>query len=139
MHGHEGHDGCGCGHAHGAQGDGMQAQQGHEHADGAGMAGGCGEGCGCGHGAGETLQVSEVAALRGFLSGIYATQLNTAQLTEYLQQMGADEQSEFGRPAQFLAARLQQLVEEGAVDGEEEAPAFALLDAVAGEDDGEEE
>lgn len=98
---------------------------------------GCGEGCGCAHGeAGEgMLDMVQVAALRGFLSGIYASQLDADGLAEYLEAMGRQEGSEFQEGAKFLAAQFG-----GMRDGlrAEDPPAWLLLDAVA-QDEGEEE
>lgn len=130
-HGHaheaaEGHDegGCGCGHAHGEATDGVMLD---------GPAGGCGDGCACAQPEG-ALHPLEGAALRGFLSGVYASQLDGPELAKYLESLGGDASSEFGRPAQFLAQQLQAITEAGEVTDEEPA-AWHLLRAVAGDDE----
>ena len=93
------------------------------------MAGGCGEGCGCGNQGAGLAQV-EVAALRGFLSGVYASRLDRAELEEYLAQMAAQDGSEFQQPALFLAEQLSQ------VPAKDEGPAaWGLLDAIADEEE----
>lgn len=93
---------------------------------------GCGEGCGCAHGEG-ALDAVQIAALRGFLSGIYATQLDADGLADYLAAMGRQDGSEFQEGARFLADQFEAV--RATADGEEEPPAWTLLDAVAADEE----
>lgn len=121
AHGEHGHEGCGC--AHGETQDGV-------------MVDGCGDACGCASPSG-SLHPLEGAALRGFLSGVYASQLDREELAKYLESLGGDPDSEFGRPAQFLALQLQSLQEAGDLKVDE-PPAWKLLEAVAGDEEDDE-
>lgn len=113
-------------------GDDCCGPDGHAHGDSA-----------AGEGDAGFMEPTEAAALRGFLSGIYATRLDPDELQAYLDAMG-DDHSAFGRPARFLAEQMRALV--ATVDlPEDEPPAWQLLQAVSqeaeeeGEDEGGEE
>lgn len=143
MHGH---DGCGCGHAHG-QMDAPETQvdatmdgtmESHAHMDvgcGDGACGpshdgqgGCGAGCGCGSPQG--LDAVETAAIQGFLSGLYAANLDHDNLIQYLEQMSQQDGSEFQRPAQLLASALTAMPRE---EASKKSVSTRLLEFISGE------
>ncbi|MEA3189994.1 MAG: hypothetical protein QOD77_576 [Thermoplasmata archaeon] len=100
-------------------GDDCCGPDGHAHGDAAA------------EGDADHMHPTEAAALRGFLSGIYATRLDPDELQAYLDAMG-DDHSAFGKPARFLAEQMRALV--ATVDlPEDEPPAWQLLQAVSQE------
>lgn len=104
-----GDDCCGHGEGHEAHG-----HDGHAHEGGE-----------------DYMHPTEAAALRGFLSGIYATRLDPDELQAYLDSMGEDH-SAFGRPARFLAEQMRALAASVELPDDEPA-AWQLLAAVSQE------